>query len=98
MRFPIKLVLALLSTCAALTAAERPETHFAPHGALNWGYSGDRTEHLIWRLQNGDIQRVNPKAAVMLIGTNNAGHNQRPAAYNIWAEALAPKLRELGVE
>ncbi len=55
------------------------DRHFAPLGALNWGYSGDRTEHLIWRLQNGDIQRINPEAAVILIGTNNTGHDQRPA-------------------
>lgn len=55
------------------------EKHFAPLGALNWGYSGDRTEHLIWRLQNGDIQRVSPEVAVILIGTNNTGHDQRPA-------------------
>ncbi|MEY3395256.1 MAG: hypothetical protein RL346_1492 [Verrucomicrobiota bacterium] len=50
------------------------DKHFAPLGALNWGYSGDRTEHLIWRIQNGDIQRINPKVAVILIGTNNTGH------------------------
>ena len=55
------------------------EKNFAPLGALNWGYSGDRTEHLIWRLQNGDIQRVSPEVAVILIGTNNTGHEQRPA-------------------
>jgi N-acetylglucosamine-6-sulfatase len=55
------------------------DKHFAPLGALNWGFSGDRTEHLIWRLQNGDIQRINPEAAVILIGTNNTGHDQRPA-------------------
>jgi arylsulfatase A-like enzyme/lysophospholipase L1-like esterase len=55
------------------------EKNFAPLGALNWGYSGDRTEHLIWRLQNGNIQRINPKVAVILIGTNNTGHDQRPA-------------------
>ncbi len=56
------------------------EKHFAPLGALNWGYSGDRTEHLIWRLQNGNIQRVSPQAAVILIGTNNTGQSKRPAA------------------
>jgi N-acetylglucosamine-6-sulfatase len=56
------------------------DKHFAPLGAVNWGYSGDRTEHLIWRLQNGNIQRLNPKVAVILIGTNNTGHSQRPAA------------------
>jgi lysophospholipase L1-like esterase len=55
------------------------DTHFAPLGAPNWGYSGDRTEHLIWRLQNGDIQRVPPEVAVILIGTNNTGQSQRPA-------------------
>jgi len=55
------------------------DKHFAPLGALNWGFSGDRTEHQIWRLQNGDVQRVNPEVAVILIGTNNTGHDQRPA-------------------
>lgn len=53
--------------------------HFAPLGALNWGYSGDRTEHVIWRLQNGDVQRVSPEVAVLMIGTNNTGHGLRPA-------------------
>ncbi len=59
--------------------------HFAPLGALNWGYSGDRTEHLIWRLQNGDIQRINPQAAVILMGTNNTGQTQRPAEETVGA-------------
>jgi N-acetylglucosamine-6-sulfatase len=59
------------------------EKNFAPMGALNWGYSGDRTEHLIWRLQNGNIQRINPKVAVILIGTNNTGHDKRPAAETV---------------
>ncbi len=56
------------------------DQHFAPLGALNWGYSADRTEHLIWRLQNGDIQRVSPEVAVLLIGTNNTGHEKRAAS------------------
>lgn len=53
--------------------------HFEALGALNWGYSGDRTEHVIWRMQNGDVQRVNPEVAVLMIGTNNTGHGLRPA-------------------
>jgi lysophospholipase L1-like esterase len=55
------------------------QEHFAPLGALNWGFSGDRTEHLIWRLQNGDTQRVNPEVAVLLIGTNNTGQSKQAA-------------------
>lgn len=61
------------------TGKEAWDKNFAPLGALNWGFSGDRTEHLIWRLQNGDIQRINPEVAVMLIGTNNTGQKQCPA-------------------
>jgi len=57
---------------------EQWQKHFAPLGALNWGYSGDRTDHVIWRLQNGDIQRVNPQAAVIMIGTNNTGSGHEP--------------------
>ena len=70
------------------------EKNFAPLGALNWGYSGDRTEHLIWRLQNGDIQRVAPEVAVVLIGTNNTGHAQRPAAQT--AAGVKTAIDDLG--
>ncbi len=59
------------------------DRNFAPLGALNWGFSGDRTEHLIWRLQNGNIQRVSPEVAVMLIGTNNTGQEKRPASETV---------------
>jgi arylsulfatase A-like enzyme/lysophospholipase L1-like esterase len=59
------------------------QKHFAHYNALNWGYSGDRTEHLIWRLQNGYVQRINPEAAVILIGTNNTGHSMSPASETI---------------
>jgi len=47
--------------------------HFAPLNALNFGISGDRTQHLLWRLQNSEIGGLRPKAVVMMIGTNNVG-------------------------
>lgn len=56
------------------------EQHFSPFHPINMGFSGDRTEHLIWRLQNGDIQRIAPKVAVIEIGTNNAGQKGHTAA------------------
>ena len=46
--------------------------------ALNLGYSGDRTEHVLWRLLNGELENVDPKAYVLMIGTNNTGHRQAP--------------------
>jgi lysophospholipase L1-like esterase len=39
--------------------------------ALDFGKGGDRTQHVLWRLEHQDVSWVNPKAAVLLIGTNN---------------------------
>lgn len=49
------------------------DAHFAPLKAANFGISGDRTQHVLWRLQNGELDGIKPKAVVMMIGTNNTG-------------------------
>jgi len=49
--------------------------YYAPRNALNLGISGDRTQHVIWRLDNGNIEGINPKLAIVMIGQNNGGHN-----------------------
>ncbi|WP_414662151.1 platelet-activating factor acetylhydrolase IB subunit [Horticoccus sp. 23ND18S-11] len=49
------------------------DAHFAPLGAANFGISGDRTQHVLWRLENGELDGIKPKAVVMMIGTNNTG-------------------------
>ncbi len=52
---------------------------WAPLKAANFGIGGDRTEHVIWRLQNGNFDGIKPKLVVLMIGTNNTGHQGRPA-------------------
>ncbi len=41
--------------------------------AVNLGFRGDNTSHLLWRMRNGELDGIHPKAAVVLIGANNLG-------------------------
>jgi N-acetylglucosamine-6-sulfatase len=51
---------------------------YANRKALNLGISGDRTEHVIWRLNHGNLRNQRKaKAAVVMIGTNNTGHSRQ---------------------
>jgi len=60
------------------TGNEVFKQHYADY-TYNIGFSGDRTENVLWRLQNGEIDGIIPEAAVLMIGTNNTGHRQDPA-------------------
>jgi len=46
---------------------------YGQYRAANIGISGDRTEHVLWRLRHGEIDGLRPKAIVLMIGTNNIG-------------------------
>jgi lysophospholipase L1-like esterase len=49
------------------------DTFWEPLKAANFGISADRTEHVIWRIRNGELEGIEPKLVVLMIGTNNGG-------------------------
>lgn len=58
--------------------ADAFEEAFGQWRTLNLGFSGDRTENVLWRLEHGAVTGIDPKLVVMMIGTNNTGHRMDP--------------------
>jgi lysophospholipase L1-like esterase len=68
------------------------QAHMAPRGVINAGISGDRSEHLVWRLTHGNLDGPQPRALMLLIGTNDLGHGRPP---DLAAEGIRANLVKL---
>jgi len=81
------------------------DKEFAPLKAANFGIGGDQTQHVLWRLQNGELDGIKPKLTVLMIGTNNIGSNSddeiadgiKAIIDELHAKTPATKLLLLGI-
>jgi lysophospholipase L1-like esterase len=69
------------------------ERYYAPRKAVNLGIGGDRTQHVLWRLDHDEVRGINPKVAVVMIGTNNVSSNS-PDDIAAGISAIVKKLRD----
>jgi lysophospholipase L1-like esterase len=61
--------------------------NYAKYNAVALGFGGDRTENILWRLQQGEVDGLDPKVAVLMFGTNNTGHRHED-----------PKITAMGIK
>ncbi len=69
------------------------EKEFLPLKAANFGIGGDRTQHVLWRLQNGEFDGITPKVVMLMIGTNNSNGKDNTAEEI--AEGIQAIVREI---
>jgi lysophospholipase L1-like esterase len=70
------------------------ERFYGDRDAVNMGFVGDTTANLLWRVRNGEVDGISPKAVVVLIGANNLGRLHWSAADTVSGiEAIIAELR-----
>ncbi|MGE5268291.1 MAG: GDSL-type esterase/lipase family protein [Thiohalocapsa sp.] len=64
----------------------------APRGVLNAGVNGDRTEHLLWRLEHGNLAGPSPQGLIIQIGTNDLTGGGHPRPPHLVADGIRADL------
>lgn len=77
---------------SAAPGAEIWQQTFAGKEVLNLGIAGDRTEHLLWRLDHGALERARCRAVVLQVGGNNLGEDE-PADVALAVESMLRRIQ-----
>ena len=67
---------------------ENWKQNFFGWNAADFGWGADRVENILWRLENGELDGVNPRVIVLLAGTNNVGNRVPPEGIDAAAEEV----------
>ena len=59
------------------------QQYYGSRHALNLGFKGDTTQHVLWRVANGELDGIAPRAVVVLVGANNLGRVRNTAAQTV---------------
>ena len=82
-------------------ATDRPDLlaswtrNFHGWNAADFGWGADRIENILWRLDNGEMDGVNPKIIVLLAGTNNVGNAIPPEGYDAMVKDITKGLQAI---
>jgi len=63
--------------------------------AADFGWGADQTQNILWRLENGELDGVNPKVVVLLAGTNNVGNKSVPSGSDARADDVTRGLQAI---
>ncbi|UCD53074.1 MAG: hypothetical protein JSW27_10615 [Phycisphaerales bacterium] len=70
------------------------DRYYARRNAVNMGFGGDRTQHVLWRLDHADFSGLAPQLAILMIGTNNSnGTDNTPEEIADGIVAICQRLR-----
>jgi len=83
-----------ITKCWVREGRDMWNARFAPLHAADFGISGDCTQHVLWRLQNGELDTIQPKAVVLLIGTNNITMGNSPEEIAQAVSAIIAEIRK----
>jgi len=75
--------------------------YYAPRHAAEFGVGYDRTQNVLWRIEHGELEGIQPKVVVLLIGTNNCGNEDNGKPRNSTpevVEGVTAIVRELRVK
>ncbi len=69
------------------------QRYYGARKAANFGIGGDRTQHVLWRIDHGELDGIKPRVIVLMIGTNNI-HSDTPDEIAAGVKAIVERIRK----